>query len=150
MVARIPDVVGVVIVRVEPQAIVIVFNVEDLEIAIGVRNRLHGDQLPLAERLVEIVTADLRAIRRQAELPTELQSGFVALEAGGTIGVAEFLVGGADELDVLLDLRDAGCKSPLPRDVAGPLADVTDGVGRTQGLAVTSHILESADPRRHE
>ena len=37
MVARIPDVVGVVIVRVEPQAIVIVFNVEDLGVAIGVR-----------------------------------------------------------------------------------------------------------------
>ena len=37
MVARIPDDVGADIVRVEPQAIVIVFNVEDLEIAIGVR-----------------------------------------------------------------------------------------------------------------
>ncbi len=43
-VIRIPLIVGVTVVRLEPQLVLVVFDVEDVQVAIGVRERANGHQ----------------------------------------------------------------------------------------------------------
>src|SRR3989338_7775268 len=42
-----PDVVGTAVIAVEPEAIVIVSDVEHVEVAVRIANRLHADKNPL-------------------------------------------------------------------------------------------------------
>lgn len=52
-VRRIPLIVGVAIVRLEPQAVLVVVDVEDVQVAVGVRHK-YADSLPKHRPLISL------------------------------------------------------------------------------------------------
>ncbi|MBI3495480.1 hypothetical protein HY065_02545, partial [Candidatus Berkelbacteria bacterium] len=84
----------------EPQAIVDMYDVEDLGVAIGVSDRLHGHQNPFAFRLIFILQPELHTNLGRAQRKAKLKSFGVDLLPGGAIRKAE--IGDSDQNQINL------------------------------------------------
>ena len=135
-VVLVPDTVGVVIARVEPQAIGKVPHAEQVEIAVRVGNRLHTNDQPLVLGLVLVLQTQLGTDLVRAELETAFLGGGVDVPERGSLGETE--LGDTDDDQVDVRLLGGHAERGLTDDVIGPVADphatILDGFAEAIGV----------------
>jgi len=105
-------------------------HVEQIEVAIRVGNRLHGNDKPFSIRLVFVLQTQLRTDLSRAEIQTELLGLGVDLFTGDSTLKAQF--SDADDDQIQFGLLGGYREGGLAEDVIGVIADaesvVLDGL----------------------
>ena len=120
-VVAMPEVVGIAIVRAEPQRRAKASHAEHAPVAARDSNPLHGDNDPLAVGLVLILQAQIRTNFRRAELEAALLGRLADLAVFGSVREAELSHRDLDQVQLRL-LRSYD-ELGFAENVAGPVAD---------------------------
>jgi len=98
-----PEVVWAAVAAAKPQLVPIVYDVEDVQAAIGTADGFHGDEHPLVLRLVLVLETQLGTHLCGTELEATLESAVADVLVGGAVLEAE--LGDRDEDEVELRFR---------------------------------------------
>lgn len=138
-VVGVPDAVGTTMAAVEPQAALVVPDVEHVEATARESDRLHADEHPLVQGLILVLQTQLGTDLRRTELEAELDRTLVDLATSSTLREAELRDRDVDEIE--FDLLGRRPEGGLSEDVVRIAADLPARL--FDGLAELIRILQT-------